>query len=163
MFPIFLRSVGEQRATVEGVDHRRVLRAAVDRLVPNAAAHTPYGMTECLPVADIDLVSLESLGPDALHHLGVCVGMPVDSVELLIDPLDELGVPTGLPTSEPGLLGEVWVQAAHQRPPSERKQGTMAPRLKPRALEPCQLALRSQVGTRRRWVAPGGGVGSGKR
>ena len=92
-----------------------VLRAAVDRLVPNAAAHTPYGMTECLPVADIDLVSLESLGPDALHHLGVCVGMPVDSVELLIDPLDELGVPTGLPTSEPGLLGEVWVQAGHQR------------------------------------------------
>jgi len=92
-----------------------VLRTAVDRLVPNAAAHTPYGMTECLPVADIDLVSLESLGPDALHHLGVCVGMPVDSVELLIDPLDELGVPTGLPTSEPGLLGEVWVQAAHQR------------------------------------------------
>lgn len=92
-----------------------VLRAAVDRLVPNAAAHTPYGMTECLPVADIDLVSLESLGPDALHHLGVCVGMPVDSVELLIDPLDELGVPTGLPTSEPGLLGEVWVRAAHQR------------------------------------------------
>ena len=92
-----------------------VLRAAVDRLVPNAAAHTPYGMTECLPVADIDLVSLESLGPDALHHLGVCVGMPVDSVELLIDPLDELGVPTGLPTSEPGLLGEVRVWAAHQR------------------------------------------------
>ena len=92
-----------------------VLRAAVDRLVPNAAAHTPYGMTECLPVADIDLVSLESFGPDALHHLGVCVGMPVDSVELLIDPLDELGVPTGLPTSEPGLLGEVWVRAAHQR------------------------------------------------
>ena len=92
-----------------------VLRAAVDRLVPNAAAHTPYGMTECLPVADIDLVSLESLGPDALHHLGVCVGMPVDSVELLIDPLDEIGVPTGLPTSEPGLLGEVRVRAAHQR------------------------------------------------
>ena len=92
-----------------------VLRAAVDRLVPNAAVHTPYGMTECLPVADIDLVSLESLGPDALHHLGVCVGMPVDSVELLIDPLDELGVPTGLPTSEPGLLGEVRVRAAHQR------------------------------------------------
>ena len=58
---------------------------------------------------------LESLGPDALHHLGVCVGMPVDSVELLIDPLDELGVPTGLPTSEPGLLGEVRVRAAHQR------------------------------------------------
>ncbi len=92
-----------------------VLRAAVDRLVPNAAAHTPYGMTECLPVTDIDLVSLESLGPDALHHLGVCVGMPVDSVELLIDPLDELGIPTGLPTSEPGLLGEVRVRAAHQR------------------------------------------------
>ena len=92
-----------------------VLRTAVDRLVPNAAAHTPYGMTECLPVADIDLVSLESLGPDALHHLGVCVGMPVDSVELLIDPLDEIGVPTGLPTSEPGLLGEVRVRAAHQR------------------------------------------------
>ena len=68
---------------------------------------TPYGMTECLPVADIDLVSLESLGPGALHHLGVCVGSPVDGVELLIDPLDELGVPTGRPTTEPGVLGEV--------------------------------------------------------
>ena len=92
-----------------------VLRTAVDRLVPNAAAHTPYGMTECLPVADIDLVSLESLGPDALHHLGVCVGSPVDGVELLIDPLDELGVPTGRPTTEPGALGEIRVRAAHQR------------------------------------------------
>ena len=72
-------------------------------------------MTECLPVADIDLVSLESLGPGALHHLGVCVGSPVDGVELLIDPLDELGVPTGRPTTEPGVLGEVRVRAAHQR------------------------------------------------
>jgi acyl-coenzyme A synthetase/AMP-(fatty) acid ligase len=78
-----------------------VLRAAVDRLVPNATAHTPYGMTECLPVADIDLVSLESLGADALHHLGVCVGSPVDGVER--------------PAAEPGVLGEVRVRAAHQR------------------------------------------------
>ena len=72
-------------------------------------------MTECLPVADIDLVSLESLGPDALYHLGVCVGSPLDGVELLIDPLDELGVPTGRPTTEPGVLGEVRLRAAHQR------------------------------------------------
>ncbi|MEO0492088.1 MAG: alpha/beta fold hydrolase [Actinomycetota bacterium] len=92
-----------------------VLREAVDRLVPDAAAHTPYGMTECLPVADIDLASLESLPTDALHHIGVCVGMPVDGVEVAIDPLDELGDPTGEPTDEPGVLGEVRVRAAHQR------------------------------------------------
>ena len=79
-------------------------------LWPECDVRTPYGMTEWLPVADIDLVSLESLGPDALHHLGVCVGSPVDGVELLIDPLDELGVPTGRPTTEPGALGEILIR-----------------------------------------------------
>ncbi|MEM8707838.1 MAG: AMP-binding protein, partial [Actinomycetota bacterium] len=91
-----------------------VLRDAVDRLVPNAAAHTPYGMTECLPVADIDLESLESLD-EGLHHIGVCVGEPAPGVEVTISPVDELGDPTGAADDTPGVLGEVWVRAPHQR------------------------------------------------
>ncbi len=94
------------------------LRSAIDELFPNASAHTPYGMTECLPVADIDLATLEALATDTangLAHVGVCVGEPVPGVELTVAPLDESGDPMAEPTDEPGVLGEVWVRADHQR------------------------------------------------
>lgn len=42
---------------------------------PAAELHTPYGMTECLPVADIDLAALDTLPAGGR---GVCVGRPVD-------------------------------------------------------------------------------------
>jgi acyl-coenzyme A synthetase/AMP-(fatty) acid ligase len=51
-------------------------------LAPNASLHTPYGMTEVLPVADIDLDALRAAGPG---H-GVCVGHQVDGCEVRIDP-----------------------------------------------------------------------------
>jgi acyl-coenzyme A synthetase/AMP-(fatty) acid ligase/pimeloyl-ACP methyl ester carboxylesterase len=87
-----------------------LLRAAAD-LFPNATAHTPYGMTECLPVASIDLTEIEATaGGD-----GVCVGFPLEGVDVLIRPLDSLGHATGEPTSEPNVLGEVVVRAAHAR------------------------------------------------
>jgi len=87
-----------------------LLRAAAD-LFPNATAHTPYGMTECLPVADIDLVDIEAAsGGD-----GVCVGTPVTGVEVKIRPLNEEGHATGDLTDEPDVVGEVVVKAAHAR------------------------------------------------
>lgn len=91
-----------------------VLREAVDRIVPNAAAHTPYGMTECLPVADIDLASLEAIS-DGLSHVGVCVGAPAPGVEVTVSPVDDLGDPTGERDDTPGVLGEILVRAPHQR------------------------------------------------
>ena len=87
-----------------------LLRAAAD-LFPNATAHTPYGMTECLPVASIELAEIEAAsGGD-----GVCVGAPIDGVEVRIRPVDDLGAATGELTTEPGVLGEIVVTAAHAR------------------------------------------------
>lgn len=78
-------------------------------LMPNAEPHTPYGMTEVLPVADITLAGIDAAGDGN----GVCVGRPLPGVELLIDPLDELGRPSGTPAASPEVTGEVCVRAPH--------------------------------------------------
>ena len=61
------------------------LRAARD-LLPAAELHTPYGMTECLPVADVALRDLDGADP-ADARRGVCVGAPVRGVDVTIAPL----------------------------------------------------------------------------
>ena len=53
---------------------------ATAALCPAAELHTPYGMTECLPVADIDLAAIVDAGAGR----GVCVGFPVPEVEITI-------------------------------------------------------------------------------
>ncbi len=85
-----------------------VLESAI-RIMPNAEAHTPYGMTEVLPVADISLGEIRDAGEGA----GVCVGHPVEGVSILIDPLDSLGRPVGEPGTTVGVTGEVLIGAAH--------------------------------------------------
>jgi acyl-coenzyme A synthetase/AMP-(fatty) acid ligase/pimeloyl-ACP methyl ester carboxylesterase len=87
-----------------------VLRA-VGELMPNAEAHTPYGMTEVLPVADISLAQIEEVP----QGNGVCVGMPVPGVEVAISALDPSGKATGPLTDEEGVVGEVCIRAAHMR------------------------------------------------
>ena len=62
---------------------QRILEA-FSRLARAAALHTPYGMTEVLSVADIDLTTLAAVGPGR----GVCVGAPVEGVRIRIEPLD---------------------------------------------------------------------------
>lgn len=81
----------------------------VKRLAPAAELHTPYGMTEVLPVADISLAEIESVGPGD----GVCVGHPVPGVEVAISPLDSAGNATGSLTTDPDVIGEVCIRAAH--------------------------------------------------
>jgi acyl-coenzyme A synthetase/AMP-(fatty) acid ligase/pimeloyl-ACP methyl ester carboxylesterase len=53
----------------------------VSRLCPHAELHTPYGMTEALPVADVSLADLTRIGPG----YGVCVGKPVSGCDVRID------------------------------------------------------------------------------
>ena len=86
-----------------------LLRSAKD-LFPNASAHTPYGMTEVLPVADISLSGIDDAVGD-----GVCVGHPLPSVEIMIDPIDHEGRPINAPSTQPDLLGEIIVRAPHAR------------------------------------------------
>ncbi len=85
-----------------------VLRRAGE-LMLNAEPHTPYGMTEVLPVADITLDGIDAAGAGN----GVCVGNPLPGVDVTIDPLDALGRPSGTSTTEPEVTGEVCVRAAH--------------------------------------------------
>jgi len=82
------------------------LRAMAERC-PAAELHTPYGMTECLPVADVDLATLDSLV--VRDSRGVCVGRPVDGAEVRIAPL---GFDARLPVTKlrPRTTGEVLVR-----------------------------------------------------
>lgn len=83
----------------------------VGRLMPAAEAHAPYGMTEVLPVADIDVAEMDRAG---LGN-GTCVGRPVRGAVVEVAPLDLAGVPQAGLTTQPGITGEVLVRAAHTK------------------------------------------------
>ncbi|WP_417372849.1 alpha/beta fold hydrolase [Glutamicibacter protophormiae] len=85
------------------------LLAEVQQLAPNAAVHTPYGMTEALPVTDIDLSGIRAAGAGN----GVCVGTPVAGASVAVAVLDAEGEPACEPSTEPGLTGEILVRAPH--------------------------------------------------
>ncbi len=78
-------------------------------LAPGASLHTPYGMTEVLPVADIALDGIEQAEADDPRG-GVCVGRPVAGAEVRIAPLgfDPEAMPDEL---DPGRTGEILVRA----------------------------------------------------
>ncbi len=76
----------------------RLLRA-VQELLPAAELHTPYGMTEAMPVTDISLGEIEEAGPGN----GVCVGRSLTGVKVQISPLDPLGEQPGSSPMQPGL------------------------------------------------------------
>ncbi|MET0788621.1 MAG: alpha/beta fold hydrolase [Cellulomonas sp.] len=119
--PAALRSVvrtadGSERAALARVRlflsagapvSRELLEAAAD-LMPGAEAHTPYGMTEALVVADVSLAELRGTRGD-----GVCVGRPVAGVRVAVSALDADGEATGAPDQTPGVTGEVLVAAPH--------------------------------------------------
>ena len=117
-----------QTAALAGV--RRVLSAgapvpltllrSVAALLPAAEIHTPYGMTEALPVTDISLAELEAAGSGN----GVCVGRPLPKVTVRISPLTPLGQPGDDLTEHPGVTGEVCVAAAHVKERYDRLWGT---------------------------------------
>ncbi|MGO4383507.1 alpha/beta fold hydrolase [Specibacter sp. RAF43] len=85
------------------------LLAQVQELTPNAVLHTPYGMTEALPVTDISLPEIRAAGPGN----GVCVGRPVSGATVAIAPLAADGTAGGTPTQDPQVTGEILVKAPH--------------------------------------------------
>jgi acyl-CoA synthetase (AMP-forming)/AMP-acid ligase II len=87
------------------------LLASSAGLMPNAEAHTPYGMTEVLPVADISLAELRTRATGD----GVCVGRPRAGVAVSISAVDHLGLAVGELTADPGVVGEVVISAAHTK------------------------------------------------
>lgn len=84
---------------------------AVAALAPKAEIHTPYGMTEALPVADIDLDGIEAAEAGS-EVPGVCVGHPVEGAEVRICELGFDAV-SGVPDSlAAGITGEILVRAS---------------------------------------------------
>ncbi len=85
------------------------LLRSLRELLPGADLHTPYGMTEVLPVTDISLRGIEAAGPGE----GVCVGVPLRGVDVAVSPLSSAAAADLPLTTEPGRTGEVCVRAGH--------------------------------------------------
>jgi len=101
------------------------LLAEVQRLLPRASLHTPYGMTEALPVTDISLEQIRAAAADAAAGTmagagnGVCVGRPVQGAHVAIIPLAEDGTaPGNEPVREAGVSGEILISAPHVKKPT---------------------------------------------
>ncbi|WP_226925126.1 alpha/beta fold hydrolase [Georgenia thermotolerans] len=99
-------------------------------VMPNAEPHTPYGMTEVLPLTDVSLEQVEAAESDARAGAvtgaggGSCVGTPVAGAHIRVVPLDDMGEATGRPTDEPGITGEVLVTAPHLKDRYDRLWAT---------------------------------------
>ncbi|MEN0104180.1 MAG: AMP-binding protein, partial [Curtobacterium sp.] len=91
------------------------LLTAATELMPNASAHTPYGMTEGLLMTDVDLDGIRGAAATSSGAGGVCVGRPAAGVSVRIAPLSPSGAPTGELTDEPDVTGEIVVVAPHVR------------------------------------------------
>src|SRR5699024_11595402 len=81
---------------------------------PNASVHAPCGMTAGLLLTDIDRAGVAEAA--ATGGLGVCVGRPIDGVELALAPIDANGDSADELVQGPraqGRLGEFVVSAAH--------------------------------------------------
>ncbi len=94
----------------------KVLDRFVAMMSPGAQVFTPYGATECLPVASIG--STEILGDTRYQTdagAGVCVGRPVPGLEARViritdEPIAAWDKALALPTGE---IGEIAVRANH--------------------------------------------------
>lgn len=117
------------------------LLAEVQRLLPRASLHTPYGMTEALPVTDISLGQIQAADADAAAGTvadtaagadtaasavagagnGVCVGWAVHGARVAVVPLAADGTaPGSCPVTEPGITGEILVSAPHVKEAYDR-------------------------------------------
>lgn len=102
------------------------LLADVQQLLPGASLHTPYGMTEALPVTDISFEEIRAAAADAAAGMagagnGVCVGQPVHGAKVAVIPLAADGTaPGNRPVREPGVTGEILVSAPHVKESYDR-------------------------------------------
>jgi acyl-CoA synthetase (AMP-forming)/AMP-acid ligase II len=109
------------------------LLAEAQRLLPQASLHTPYGMTEALPVTDISLEQIQAADADAAAGTapgagnGVCVGTPVHGARVALVPLAPDGTaPGSQPVTDAGVTGEILVSAPHVKETYDRLWLTQA-------------------------------------
>jgi olefin beta-lactone synthetase len=92
----------------------------VHQVLTHAELHTPYGMTEALPLTDISLPELEAAGSGN----GVCVGRTLPGVQIQISRFDPLGLASGSPEPVVEISGEICVAAAHVKDRYDRLWAT---------------------------------------
>ena len=82
-------------------------------LAPLAEIHTPYGMTEALPVSDISLTQRRLIG----NGRGVCVGHPVSNARVLIASLNQTETVEEQQTGDTGevLVRAPWISSGYDR------------------------------------------------
>ncbi|WP_290500492.1 alpha/beta fold hydrolase [Kocuria sp. UBA5001] len=96
------------------------LLARLQELMPAAELHTPYGMTEALPLTDVSLDVIRAAREDAQRGVdgagrGVCVGTPVEGAELGVLPLTADGSVSDEIVTTPGVTGEIVARAPHAK------------------------------------------------
>ncbi|NLG20323.1 MAG: alpha/beta fold hydrolase [Actinomycetales bacterium] len=99
-------------------------------LLPGAATHTPYGMTEALPVATLDPLTLDAADP-ADRDRGVCVGAPLTGVTVRVAALRPDGSTADDLTSDAGVTGEIVVRAPHVKDRYDRLWATQRASARP--------------------------------
>ena len=92
-----------------GAPVSRETLAAASQVLGGCEAHTPYGMTEALPISDVTLDELETSG----RGNGVLVGRPATGVQVAISPLDAEAEATGALTDTAEISGEICVRGPH--------------------------------------------------
>ena len=85
------------------------LLRSLSQVLPSASLHTPYGMTEALPITDVTLEQIEEAGPGE----GVCVGRPLEGVQIGLVAVGSPSDQVAGPSSDPEVTGEICVRAAH--------------------------------------------------
>ena len=101
-----------RRVTSAGAPVPADVVAAMRRLLPEAAQFwTPYGATECLPVAVIEGRELETTRGHTEHGAGTCVGRPVPPNEVRIIAIDDAAIAewNDALRVKPGQVGEITV------------------------------------------------------
>lgn len=85
------------------------LLAELRKVLTAAQTHTPYGMTEAIPVTTYDPTCDDAVGDADAEPGGVCVGRPVPVVHVGVSPLADAGELT----TKPGVTGEIVVRGPH--------------------------------------------------
>ena len=89
-----------------------LLRQVCD-LFGECEAHTPYGMTEALPVCDVTLDEIERAGTGN----GVLVGAPLPVVQVSVSPLSPSGEADSALVDTPWLTGEILCSGSSREGP----------------------------------------------
>ena len=84
-----------RRILIAGASASPELLLRLQRVLPNASIHIPYGATEALPVASATAEQILA-GPARMTALGkgTCLGRPLAEVEVLILPIKESPIPS---------------------------------------------------------------------